>query len=490
MTPLLGFVPDLPKTTPGGIVDCLNLVPSTSGMDGAPTPVDVAGVGPLAAACRGGAIGESTAGVRRLFAGTQTKLYSYVTASWDDVSRAGSYTGSADSRWSFCQFGDFTVAANGVDEMQQASSGDFTDIASAPVAKIVVSVANFVMAFNTIDGTYGTSTDRWWCSAIFDHTDWTPSVTTQSNTGRLVSVGGAINAALPFGEQVVAYKSRAMWLGTYVGGDVVWQFDRVQGDVGCVGQEAVCDAQGVHIFVGDDNIWAFDGVRPRPIADNSVRQWFIDNCSPAFRYRTIVQYERRNNRVWIFFPSQGSDNGRPDRCLVYHMVSGKWGRADREIDAAIDFLEPSITIDGLDAIAATIEELPAIAFDSQYWIGGSRSLAVIGPGNQMQTLTGPPGSASFTLCDIGDDVQVTHMDRFVLRFNIAPDPVTSGNVSNFSGGVRMVSGGTVADRSSGNLNDGSFKPRQTGRWHVMTFNVYGQCSISGYDYTLKPAGLR
>lgn len=488
MTPLLGFVPDLPTATQGGIFDCQTLIPSTSGMEGAPTPVNVVGVGVLPSTCRGGAIGESTAGVRRLFAGTQTKLYNYVTATWDDVSRAGSYTGSTESRWSFAQFGNFTIAANGVDAMQQASSGDFTDIAGAPVAKVVVSAANFVLAFNTVDGTYGTSPDRWWCSAIFDHTDWTPNVTTQSNTGRLVATGGPINAALPFGEQILAYKSRAMWLGTYVGGDVVWQWQQVQGDVGCAGPEAVCDAQGVHIFVGEDNIWAFDGVRPRPIADGSVRQWFIDNCSPTFRYRTIVQYERRNNRVWVFFPSQGSDNGRPDRCLVYHMVSGKWGRADQQVDAAIAFLEPTITINGLDSAAATIDELPEISFDSQYWIGGSRSLAVFNSSNQVQTLTGPPSGASFTLCDIGDDVQVTHLDRFVLRFNIAPDPTQ--NVSTFSGAVRMVSGGEVHDRSSGNLQDGSFHPRQSGRWHVMTFNIYGQCSISGYNYTLKPAGLR
>jgi hypothetical protein len=490
MQQLLGFVPDLPKTTPGAIVECGSLVPSVAGMDGAPTAIDVDGVGVLPTTCRGGAIGESTAGVRRLFAGTQTKLYNYLTAAWDDVSRAGSYTGSTDSRWSFAQFGDYTIAANGIDAMQQASTGDFTDIAGAPVAKIVISAANFVLAFNTIDGTYGTRPDAWWCSGIFDHTTWAPSLSTQANTGRLVASGGQINAALPFGEQVVAYKSRAMWLGSYVGGAAVWQWQQVQGDVGCVGPEAICDANGVHVFVGEDNIWAFDGVRPRPIAEGSVRQWFIDNCSPNYRYRTIVQYEKRNNRVWIFFPSQSSDTGRPDRTLVYHMVSGKWGRADMAIDAAVAFLEPTITINGLDAVAATIEELPMISFDSAYWISGAQSLAVFNAANQMQTLTGPPSSSSFTLCDIGDDYQVTHLDRFTLRFNFAPDPLVSGNISTFGGDVRMVSGGATTAGSAGNLNDGSFRPRQTGRWHVMTFNVYGETSIVGYDYSLKPAGLR
>lgn len=484
MTPLLGFVPDLPITTPGALVACLNVIPSTTGFESGPSAIDVAGVGTLASTCRGAAIGESTLGVRRLFAGTQTALYSYVAAAWSDVSRAAPYTGGTDQRWSFCQFGDYTIASNLADTMQAASTADFDDIATAPKAKIVVSVANFVLAFNCVDGTYGTRADAWWCSGIFDHTTWAPSISTQANTGRLVAVGGPITAALPFGEQVVCYKTGAMWLGSYVGGSAVWQWQQVQGEVGCVGQEAVCDAQGVHIFCGDDNIWSFDGVRPRPIADGAVRQWWIDNSSPSYRYRTIVTYERRNNRVWIFFPSQGSADGRPDRALVYHMVTGKWGRADREVEAVLTFIQPGVTFDGMGAVASTFDDMPDVSFDSQLWIAGSRSLSVFDAAHQLQTLTGPGLGSSVTLWDIGSDVGSLHLSSAVFVFGVPPQASTCG------GSVRQVSGGALRDGSAANLFDGRYNLRQTGRWHSLTFNFEGPVNITGFDYASKPAGSR
>ena len=486
MPALLGFVPDVPKSTPGVMVDCQNIVPTDTGFECGPSALDVMGVGALASACRGGFIGETTAGVRRFFAGTQTKLFEYTSGTWTDVSKAGNYVGSSDNRWSFAQFGNFTIGANGVEGLQATSSGAFATISGAPVAKIVVSVSNFVMAFNTSDGTYGTRQDAWWCSGIFDHTTWTPSLSTQANTGRLVSAGGAITAALAFGEQVVAYKTRSMFLGTYTGGTAVWDFRQVQGDVGCVGPEAVCDVGGAHVFVGDDNIWIYDGVRPRPLADGTVRQWFIENSSPTFRYRTIVQYERRNNRVWIFFPSTSTQNGEPDRSLVYHLVTGRWGigNVGTGIQAAVTFSAPGISFNTLDTVAATFDELPDISFDSQYWLAGSRALAVFNLSNQAQTLTGPSTGGSWTSNDIGSDTQVTLLDLATITFNQSP------TASNCGGATRRESGGEVTYLGGADLIDGQYKLRQSGRWHSLTFNFTGPASMSAYDVRLKPVGLR
>ena len=93
-------------------------------------------------------------GTRRLFAGSQTELYELSGTSWTTRSSA-TYTGSSESRWSFCQFGDTTIASNLTDAMQSSASGAFAAIAGAPKAKIVVSASNnFVVAFNTNDATY------------------------------------------------------------------------------------------------------------------------------------------------------------------------------------------------------------------------------------------------------------------------------------------------------------------------------------------------
>ncbi|MDE2102842.1 MAG: hypothetical protein KGL39_36700, partial [Patescibacteria group bacterium] len=172
MDKLQGFTPDADTTQPGILTDCTNFIPYEKGMKGAPSLVTPSSVPALAAACNGSAIVTKLDDSRRVFAGTTTALYELSGGSWTAVTRGtGAYTGGSDTRWSFAQFGDATLAADLTDTIQRSNgSGAFADIATAPKAKIIFSVGAFVMALNTVDGTYGTSPDRWWCCASSDDT--------------------------------------------------------------------------------------------------------------------------------------------------------------------------------------------------------------------------------------------------------------------------------------------------------------------------------
>jgi len=165
MTPILGFAPDADPTTPGVFTDCSNVIPFEAGFRGAASPVAVQAA-VLAAPCRGAAVATKLDGTRRIFAGTQTKLYELTGSTWADRSKVGNYTGSTESRWIFCQFGDTSLATNLSDPMQSSTTGIFGDVPAAPKAKIIVSASNnFVIAFHTNEGTFGVSPDRWWCCA-------------------------------------------------------------------------------------------------------------------------------------------------------------------------------------------------------------------------------------------------------------------------------------------------------------------------------------
>ncbi len=485
MVPLIGLSPDSPPTTPGIMTACTNLVPTEDGFSAAPSAVAPSGVGPLVDPCRGGAVVGLINGTRRIFAGTATRIYELSGSSWVDVSRAGAYTGGADSRWSITQFGNVTIAANDAQVIQASNgSGAFADIAGAPIARVVFTVGDFVMALNTSDGTYGDQGDRWWCSGIFNHATWTPSLSTQANTGRLVQGGGDLLAGLALGKQAVAYKAKAMFLGTYVGGEAVWQWEPVPGEQGVIGPDAVCDANGVHVFVGEDNLWLYDGVRPQPFGQSDVRQWFFDNSSPAFRFRTIVRYERQNNRVWLFFAGVSSTDGTPDTTLIYHMKTGRWGRADRTIQAALDFIQTGLTYDTLDTVAATMDTLPNIPFDSQFWLQGGRSLAVFDNLNQLRTYTGGSTGCSFTTGDIGDDQAFSYMSEARIRFIQSPSAAT------VTGQTYRNTGGPAVAGGFSSFFDGAFHLRQSARWHRLTFTMTGPCSFNGIGFEAKSAGGR
>jgi hypothetical protein len=478
MTPLIGFAPDADQTTPGLLSDCQNLIPALIGMEGAPEPVAPAGIPALPASCRGTAVVYKLDNTRRIFAATTTGIYELVAGAWVNQSRVGGYSGSADSRWSFAQFGDATLMANGAQPIQRSTSGAFADIATAPVADIIFSVGSFVMALNT-----GASTDQWHCCAAFDDTDWTQSLTTQAASGRLVASPGHLTAGARLGEYAIAYKERAMFLGQYVGPPVIWDWVQVAGgDAGCVGKHAICDIGGVHFFVGPDNFWLFDGTRPIPVGDGVVRSWFVENSSAEYRYKTTCVFDRESNRVWIFYPKAGSSEC--DGVLVYHVLTKQWGRADRSVQAALMHVTPGVTFDTWDSFGASIDALPSVGFDSPFWSAGARVLSVFDSSNQLKSYTGLSTGSSLTTGEVGDDDAVTKLQQIRLRYGRAPSSATVQTLHS------QNSGGTFAIGASGTMNDGKFDVLRAARWHKAVVNFDGPVRVTHINATFKAAGRR
>jgi hypothetical protein len=484
---LLGFAPDKPTTDPGIVVDCTHWVPYESGMRAAESATSYSDA--LAAECLGAATLTLLDSSRRVFAGTSTKLYELSGTSWTDVAAAGNYSLGSASRWTFTQFGDRSLASN-IDTTIQSSngSGAFAAVSGAPKARVVESVLSsgggFVLAFDTIDGTYGTRPDAWWCCAVNDPTSWTPSVPAQCATGRLLGYEGKITAARKFGgDRIVAYKAQSLYVGQYVGPPGVWSWTELPG-YGCVGADAVANLGTAHFVVGEDDIYIFDGVRAIPVAKD-VRQWFIDNSSGTYRYRTIVVHDRDADLVRVFFPSSGTSTGAPDTCLVYHLRTQQWGRDDMTIEAALIFNTPTTTFDAdsgtFDGGASGIfDEIPP----------GNKIIAVFNSSHILQTLDGDPGSSSFTLHDIGDDSQVSRVTEARLRYMTQP---TTASISAF---YSMATGGSVTTGPTQSAYDvpanGSnvFPIRQTGRWHRLKFNFTGTCKVVGYRVNQISAGRR
>jgi hypothetical protein len=481
---LLGFAPDMDPVTPGVMTDCENIIPFERGFRAAPLPVPTV-LPALASACRGAAVTRDLSANTRLFAGTASKLYEASGTAWVDVSSStAGYTLGDEDRWSFAQFGNVSLAGTLSTKIQRSSSGAFAEVTSAPKAAIIESATNFVLAFHTDDTTYGESPDRWWCCALYDETDWTPDVATQATTGRILDGQGGFKAAKRLGSDVVAYKERGVFVGRYVGAPIVWQWTPVSEDVGCVGPEAVANTSIGHVFVGSDNIYLFDGTRPVPLATDVVRQWWLDNSSAQYRGRTRLLWDRFNNLVWIYFPSAESE-GAADKCLVFHVLKRRWGRADATAEAVMVYITSgSITYDGGSPLITDYETGPTISFDSVRWLNEAESPAIFDGLHQLNTLTGEPDNSSFTTGDIGDVQAATMCVSVRLQFS------RDVEIADCSGYTRDRAGGSLTGHASVELQDGMFPVRQTGRYHRFRFDLSGDARFSGWQPTLKRAGRR
>jgi hypothetical protein len=416
---------------------------------------------------------------RRVFAGTQTNLYELSGGAWTDVGLT--YTGTSDTRWSIAQFGNSTLASNLSEAIQRSSGAGFTAIAGAIKAKIIFSVGTQIMALNTNDGT--SKPDGWHCCATYDETSWTPNIATLCASGRIVSEPGQFTAGGRLGEYAIAYKEKSIFIGQFVGAPSVWDWAQVPGgDAGCIGQDAWCNIGGAHFIVGQDNFWLFDGSRPVPVGDELLRQWFYNNSSPNYRYKTQCVCDRQNNVVWIFYCSATSSV--PDRALVYHMKSKLWGAVNITVEATLNYVSGGFTIDDLPTLSATIDGLSSFSFDSQFWLVGGRSLAAFNSSHQLQSITGPSTTSSMTTGDTGDDDTVSLLSAIRLRFAPGYKPA-SANVQTFT---KMEMGDSPTPASTSSMNDGRFDVLDSSRWHRATFDFTGDFRILAIGYTLKPEG--
>jgi len=475
-----GFAPDIDPTTPGVLTACTAKVPTLKGMRGAPSRVTV-GLPALAAACIGAQVLELLDGTHRVFAGTTTKIYESNGSTWDDVSRTvgGAYSAASDKRWRFAQYGNVSLAVQKSDVLQYSNgSGAFANL-TAPQASIVETVGDHVFLFDTQEGTYGDSPNRWWTSALGDYTNWTPSVANNSYTGTLTSSPGAIRAGRRLGDQIVAYKGRSMFLGTFQGPPLGWTFIEVSNTVGAQSQEVVVPIvtpQGgaAHIFMGQDNFYYYDGAKPVPVG-NPIKDWFFGRLNVDFSYLSVALRDTDNSLIYFFYPSTSSGTGALDSCVVYNYRADKWGVYDQDIEAALEYFTGGFTYATLQSTYSTYSGLPSISYGSPFWFAGSSFPAVFNTSHILQSLTGETSTSSMTTGDLGDDEKVLMASRVRPRYMTAPDSATLTNYHRMNLGDSLVTDMTVS------LNNGKFDFMRSARWHRVKIDDTGDVETSALD---------
>lgn len=481
-----GYAPDSDPTQKGVFVDCAAVVPSLKGFRAAPSAMD-AGNSALAAACKGAASLTKLDNSTRVFAGTTTSLYELSSTTWTErsVTTAG-YSLGADNRWRMAQFGNVSLAVAKTDRLQASTSGNFLlAAAAAPKAAIVEVVNNFVIVFDTNETAYGDSPDRWWCCAIGDYTDWTVAVATQCATGRLTSAPGKTTAGKRFGDRVIAFKKKSMYVGTYVGQPNVFDFAQVPGSVGALCQEVVVSVGTPDdpklIFMGADDFYSYDGSRPIPIGTNRVKEKVFGELNATYSEFCIAQHDEAKSLVRFFYPTAAAYT--PDKCVVYNYRTDKWGRDDRTIEAALNYIAPSLTYAGFGTSYATYGAAPSVPYGSSLFVSGIALPAIFDTSHKIATLNGTPVSSSYTTGDIGDDNVESLLSFVKPRFITAPASANQTNYYRQNQGDALSTDATIA------LSNARFDVLREARWHRVLHSLNGDWEAPGVWFEVERAGV-
>lgn len=381
------WLPDQPGVT-GAVTDAKNCYPVANGYAPVKSEADYSdAAGANLIITFAGKFG----GASSLFAASATQIYKFdsADASLDALTTTGYTTVEG---WDVTQFGAKMILANGQDKLQSwtlNSSTYFGDLsASAPIAKYVTVVRDFVVAAND-----GTDTSKVYWSDLNDETDWTPGAASQADT-QILPDGGDITG-LAGGEYGLIFLERAIYRMSYTGSPFFFQFDAISRSLGCISNGSIAQYGNLTYFLADDGFYVCDGQSTKNIGSEKVNRWFFDNAIPGEIQTGMSATVDPVNKlvIWKFNNTFGGKN-----MLIYSIDLNKWSYADTTATSIAYALTPSATLEQVDNYNSNIDALD-IPLDSRVFAGGQLLFAGVS-GQKIIAFSGQPKTANISTGDI------------------------------------------------------------------------------------------
>lgn len=391
---------------------------------------------------------------------------------------ATDYTTQSGDRVRFTQFGSQIIFTNNSQRLQAwdlTSSTSFKNLSdSAPIAKFITVVRDFVVVANTNEGSQKPYRVRW--SALNNETDWVENVNTQSDYqdipdgGQIVGIRG--------GEFGIVFLDRAIHRMTYVGTPFIFQFDNISRNKGCIASGSIAQYQGISFFLSDDGFYMCDGQTVQPIGAEKVDRFFFNDASEFdFPSMSAAVDPVRKLVIWNY---KGVDGNR--HLIIYNFATKKWTYADAGTDYISESSTSSSTLEELDTLSASIDAL-AISLDSLMFMGGKYFLGGT-KGTTVMTYTGSNLTARLATGDLGEGARtVVTLVKPQVDNGSASIAISSRQLLN-----QQVTYGTAVAASSENR----VSLRSSGNYHRIQINPSGNNwkNATAVDVEIVPQGGR
>ncbi len=375
----------------GSLTDAKNVVSQAIGYGPFPTPVSFSSAAAenLTSLYAAKAPDSNT----YFFAAGLSKIYTVSGSGTLTQVNTGLTTGAND-RVRFTQFGKTVIICNNAEKLKSwvlGTSTTFAEVsASAPIAKFITVVRDFVVCANTLETTQQQYRVRW--SAINDETDWVENVNTQSDYQDIPD-GGQI-MGIRGGEFGLVLLERSIHRMTYVGTPFIFQFDNISRNKGCMVSGSVAQYQGITFFLSDDGFYMCDGQQVVPIGAEKVDRFFLSDASESeYNSMSAAIDPVRKLVIWNY---KSVDATR--KLLIYNFATKKWTYGDANTDYLGEASSGASTLEELDSISGSIDALTT-SLDSLLYVGGKYFLGGT-YGTRVYSFTGASLTGSIATGDI------------------------------------------------------------------------------------------
>lgn len=270
-----------------------------------------------------------------------------------------------------------------------------------------------------------------------------------------------------------------MYRGRYAGPPLVWVWECLSTEVGCSGPESVVSVDTRLFFVGPNDFYAYDGSTPQPL-NAPCKEWFFQDLNQTYRSNIIGAVDAPRSLIYWYYPSAASTDGLLDKVLIYNYRTNQWGKQTRAVDVPILYTSGAITYEGLGTSFATYEDLPAIGYDSPFWLADQTVPAVF-VGAALYSLTGEPDTSWLQTGDFGDMTGYSFLKRITPRYRTTPVTGTATNA------YRDTLGDLAATDATATLSRSRFDFRRSARWHSVKITHTGTVVLDGLDVDMQAA---
>lgn len=383
----------------------------------------------------------------------------------------------ANQRIRFTRFGNRVIAANFGDRLQSYvadASDSFKNLSDdAPVAKFITVVRDFVVCANIDDGSTGPFKVQW--SGLNDETTWTSSQITQSDY-QVIPDGGHITG-IRGGEYGLILMEKAIHRMSYIGTPLIFQFDNISREKGCIASGSVTQYQGLTFFLSDDGFYMCDGQQVVPIGAEKVDRFFFSDADPDFTTMSAAVDPIRKLVMWNY-KSRFAER----KLIVYSFTTKKWSVMMANSDYISDATTASVTLEELDSISASIDAL-TVALDSNLFAGGKYFLGGTS-GTKVVTFNGANKSATIETGDIstGGRSLVT----------LARPQVDNGSATVALSSRTLLNEGVTFGTATAADSDNRVSLRGSGNYHRIQVNPTGDNwrMAVAVDIDVQPQGVR
>lgn len=394
------YMPDLPVTDNPGLTEALNVLPVDK-FYRAYHPIIGSGSA-LAARPRGAIAAKDTSGNAYMYAGTATALYQRSGSSWTDKSPAP-YTTATDDYWRFAQFDSNLIATNYAEVPQKivvGAGGNFGALAgvgTAPKARQIGIVGRHVVLGDTIDGVNGTVPHRIQWSRIDVSTEWpipnsADALAKQAGQQFMPAALGQVTGIAGNDQFGIVFQRGGVSRMTYVGGDLVYQFDVIDPTVGAVCPNGIVQIGNLVYFIASDGFYVTDGVSVKPVGASRFDRTFVEKFDSSYKHRVYGALDSQSKLIYWAYPATGNASGAPNEILIYNYSEDRITHAEDEADSLVTGLTTAVSLEDLDALFASIDDVTP-PLDSPYWQGGNELMLGFTSDFKLGTFSDTPGIA-------------------------------------------------------------------------------------------------